>query len=251
MRSIFSKTPQTVALTIAATLALTGCGKASEAEATNGEALAKVEAPSGTDWTKTVSKSEAGGHVLGNPEATISLIEFGSLTCGHCAAFEEEAFATIRDKYVASGLVKFELRNFLLNPYDIPATILTQCGGPEKYYPLTTQMFGNQNIIFDNASKAGQPALQATFQLPEGQRWPKLASQLGLIEFFAQRGISKDQANACLADTAATTALVNNTNAASAEYDITGTPTFVLNGKKIDFAGWADLETKLQALGAR
>ncbi len=82
-------------------------------------------------------------------------------------------------------------------------------------------------------------------------RFVRLAEQLGLISFFQQRGISEDQAKACLADTATAEKLMNGTQKAAEEHNIEGTPTFLLNGQKIEGTTWAMIETKLKEAGAR
>ncbi|WP_367947433.1 thioredoxin domain-containing protein [Sphingopyxis sp. BSNA05] len=98
---------------MALALALAACGEASEGEAganTSGS-IEAVEAPAGQKWSETVSKTEAGGIVMGNPDAPLKLVEYMSITCSHCKDFGEQAFAPLRDTYVESGRVSFEIRN--------------------------------------------------------------------------------------------------------------------------------------------
>jgi protein-disulfide isomerase len=73
----------------------------------------------------------------------------------------------------------------------------------------------------------------------------------GMTEFFASRGISRDQAATCLADSAKADALAKQTETASTRYQVTGTPTFFINAAPVGTADWATLEPKLQAAGAR
>ncbi|WP_017670310.1 thioredoxin domain-containing protein [Blastomonas sp. AAP53] len=235
-------------------LSLAACGGEADTAAegaTKGEPIAAIPAPAGKNWAETVTKTDKGYYVLGNPEAPIKLVEYASLTCSHCADFAETAFATIRDKYVASGRVSFELRNFVREPLDLTASMLTRCGPDESYFALTEQVLANQADIFTKAQAMGQQRFEAVLALPDNQRYVALAEGTGLTDFFAQRGISRDQANQCLTNIDSARALADNTGTATREDKIQGTPTFFLNGRQVEFTGWPALETEIQAMGAR
>ncbi len=238
---------------LALAMALTGCGEATEGEgaATSGEALETVEAPAGQKWSDTVSVTEAGGYVMGNPDAPIKLVEYMSITCSHCATFGEQAFDSIRDTYVNSGRVSFEVRNFVRDPLDLSAAILSQCGGEAPYFPLTKQALNNQGPMFEKAQAMGDEKYNQILQMDAKTRFVVLAEELGLISFFQQRGISEDQAKACLADEAKAEALMAQTKTAVDEFNIQGTPTFLLNGQIVEGTNWPTVETKLQEAGAR
>lgn len=241
-----------IALPLMLTLASCGGGADTKSEGpTKGEAIAAIPAPAGKSWAETVTKLPNGYYLLGNPEAPIKLVEYASLTCSHCADFAETAFASIRDKYVSSGRVSFELRNFVREPLDLTASMLTRCGPEGSYFALTEQVLGNQADIFTKAQAMGQQRFDQVLALPDNQRYVALAEGTGLIDFFAQRGISRDQANQCLTNIDAARALADNTGKATKEDKIAGTPTFFLNGRQVDFTGWPALETELQAMGAR
>lgn len=235
-------------------LSLAACGEKADTSAQGapkGEAIAAIAAPAGKNWSETVTKTPDGYFVLGNPQAPIKLVEYASLTCSHCADFAESAFATIRDKYVASGRVSYELRNFVREPLDLTASMLTQCGPQESFFALTEQVLANQGDIFTKAQAMGQQRFDQVLALPDNQRYVALAEGVGLTDFFAQRGISRDQSNQCLTNIDAARALADNTGKATREDKITGTPTFFLNGRQVEFTGWPALETELQAMGAR
>lgn len=238
---------------LALAMALTGCGEATEGEgaATSGEALETVEAPAGQKWSDTVSVTEAGGYVMGNPDAPIKLVEYMSITCSHCATFGQQAFDSIRDTYVNSGRVSFEVRNFVRDPLDLSAAILSQCGGEAPYFPLTKQALNNQAAMFQKAQALGDEKYSQILQMDAKTRFVVLAEELGLISFFQQRGISEDQAKACLADEAKAEALMAQTKVAADEQNIQGTPTFLLNGQTVEGTNWPVVETKLQEAGAR
>lgn len=235
------------------TLGLGACDKKDDAAASgasSSEPIAKIAAPAGKAWTETFSATPDGGYLMGNPNAPIKVIEYGALSCSHCAEFSETGFPKLRDDYVASGRVSFELRLFLLNALDMPAVLLATCGSPETAIPLSEQFWGWQRTMFANLQK-DEAAFQRISTLPVDQRFATLAQLSGMSEFFASRGIAAAQGASCLADTAKATKLAATTEQWSKEYDITGTPTFFVNGNKTSVAGWPELEAMLQKAGAR
>ncbi|WP_367947434.1 DsbA family protein, partial [Sphingopyxis sp. BSNA05] len=104
--------------------------------------------------------------------------------------------------------------------------------------------------MFEKAQAMGDATYNDILASAPETRFVRLAEQLGLIAFFQQRGISEDQAKACLANTATAEALMNDTQKAVEEYDIQGTPTFLLNGQKVDGTNWVAVESKLKEAGA-
>jgi protein-disulfide isomerase len=239
-----------IAVPLALGLAACGGKKADEAP-TSGKPIAPIAAPAGKSWTDMVAKTDAGGYRLGNPDAPIKLVEYGALSCSHCAEFAKESFAKLRDDYIASGRVSYELRYFMLNPYDVPAALLATCGATEAVIPLSEQFWAWQPNMFQNVQALGDEKLKAIGAMSPPQQIPAIANAAGMTEFFASRGIAHDQANACLADTAKAKALADQTEKATKEFNVTGTPTFILNGVSIGSMSWADLEAKLQQAGAR
>lgn len=239
---------------LAAALAVTACGKSdsgASGSVTRAEPIAKVAAPAGSTWSDKVVVTPEGGYLMGNPNAPIKLVEYGALSCSHCAEFADKGFAKLRDEYVNSGRVSYELHLFMLNPLDIPAALLTTCGAPESVIPLAEQFWVWQPNMFTNLQAAGDAKLQAAGQLPPNQRFAAIAALAGMTPFFAERGVAADQANACLANGEKATAFANDTQKVSDEKGVTGTPWFYLNGKDIQTQTWETLEPMLQAAGAR
>ncbi len=235
----------------AAPLMLAGCNEADGVDGEiAGEALPEIAAPAGTSWTETVTISDEGGYILGNPDAPLKLVEFASHTCGACANFAVNGKPTLKDKYVASGRVSFELREIFLNPFDVVIATMTQCGAKEQMQPLSDEVWQNLEQVFTGLQ--GNPeAVQAAAQLPVDQRFARIAEVTGLLDFFAARGLSAEQARTCLTDEAKIQTLVQTAEAQGKENNVTGTPTFLLNGKKLDENQWAQLEPLLQRAGAR
>jgi protein-disulfide isomerase len=238
-------------LLAAAPLALAACGDdAAPGEVAEGEALPAVTAPPGTSWTETVTVTPEGGFMIGNPDAPLKLIEYASHTCGHCATFSVTGKQPLKSKYVASGVVSFEQREVFLNPFDIVIATMAQCGAKEQMQPLSDEVWQNLQQVIEG-TQTNPAAMEAASSLPAGQRLGAVAQASGLIDFFAARGLSADQARACLADTAKIDAMVKASETQATEAGVTGTPTFVLNGKKLDVNTWEMLEPILQRAGAR
>jgi protein-disulfide isomerase len=242
-------------LTLAvAPLALAACKQEAATpgnDAPKGDAVAAVPAPAGTSWATTFAKTADGGYLVGNPNAPVKLVEYGALSCSHCAEFSETSTAELRGTFVASGKVSYELRFFMLNALDIPATLLATCGSTEAVLPLAEQFWAWQPNMFANLKAAGDAQFQAAGALAPNQRFAALAKIGGMDSFFAARGIPAAQGAACLADVNKATALADATTKAGTEKEINGTPTFFLNGTKLNEGSWPGVKTALQAAGAR
>jgi len=244
---------RTIALAFAVAplaLGLAACGK-KEGEIPSGAPIAKIAAPADKPWADTVVKTEEGGYLMGNPNAPIKLVEYGSLTCSHCAEFAEKGAAPLRDNFVASGRVSFEFRNFVRDPIDITSAMLARCGQPESFFALIDQLFANQPKVFARLDALGQAGQTAMMNQPDAKRFIAIGEGTGLTEFVSSRGIAKDQANQCLANVGEAQALAERTQKAGEEFDISGTPTFLINGAKVDANTWEQIKARLEQLGAR
>ena len=240
-------------LVLALALAAAGCGKkdasapAAETAAANPDAPA-ASAPAG-GWVDQVVATPEGGFRMGNPQAPVTLIEYGSMTCPHCADFSVNASPRLKAGYVATGKVSYEFRNFVRDGFDLTAALLARCDGPEPFFKLTEQLYATQQEWIGKISalpKAEQDRIQA---LPVDSQGPAVAQAAGLDQFMKQRGIGWDKARSCIADKAAQDKLMSLREGATTRFNLEGTPTFVVNGKKIDGAGWDALEPALKAAG--
>ncbi|MFT4026938.1 MAG: thioredoxin domain-containing protein [Novosphingobium sp.] len=231
-------------------LGLTACGK-KEAADLGGEKIAPIAAPAGKAWADTVAKTADGGYVMGNPNAPIKLVEYGSLSCPHCAKFAQEGYDALVGEFVGSGRVSYEFRSFAIHPQDVPLTVLAQCGSTEAFFPLIHQIYTNFDAMNAPLSDpATQPKLAAAEKIAPPQRFVALAEALGYTEFFAQRGIALDQAKACLANGANAQAVADHAQKYG-DAGINSTPTVLINGTKLDATDWADARKALMAAGAR
>ena len=146
--------------------------------------------------------------------------------------------------------MSYEIRNQIHHPVDLTIAMLARCGSPESFHPLANQAWANFEPIMTNVQASGA-ALDQAVQGPEAQRFQAIADVTGLIDFFAARGISRDQAMQCLGNTELARQIIERSNTQSEELNVTGTPTFFLNGGRIEGTNWASVEAALQAAGAR
>jgi len=241
------------AFAASAALTLVACGSKDDATpgaAPTGGPLAAVPAPAGQVWSDVVSATDGGGMRMGNPNAPLKLLEYGSLSCPHCAKLANDGMKTLVDKYVNSGKVSYEFRSFPIHGIiDVPLTVMVRCADPAAFFPLVEQIYTDQPALMARAEQ-GNAQAQAASQLPPNQRFAALADAFGLTDWFAARGLSKDQAHSCLADTAAAEKVAKEGQKWSDD-GVNQTPTLVLNGQTLELAEWKELEPALQNAGAR
>ena len=199
------------------------------------------------DWTKRVAQTPEGGYVMGNPAARVKVVEYGSLTCSHCARFASTAKAALAAR-VRTGKVSFEFRNYVLNGSDVAASLVARCGGTTRFFPLVEQFYATQAQWMGKIN-AVPPAQQQQIQaLPEGQRLVRLAAVGGLTQAAAQAGLAPARTNACLADAGALTRLIRLAEAAEAQ-GVNGTPTFFVNGTMAPVNDWPGIEALIVQAG--
>ncbi len=233
-----------------AVLALAGCDKKQPGADTNAPiAIQQVPPPPGGDWTQSVTATPAGGFLMGNPNAKLKLIEYGSLTCPHCREFDEKGVPTLIGTYIKSGQVNWEFRNYVRDSFDIAATLIARCNGPTSFFPLARALYKDQSVWVGKIQAAPQAQLEAMQNLPPNQQFVQEAQLAGLQQWAALRGVPEAKSNQCLTDSGSVDRLVQMASDATTQYpDFPGTPTFILNGKMLDkTATWEALEPQLKA----
>jgi protein-disulfide isomerase len=232
---------------LVALVVLAGCDKKADTPPVSQTGGTGLQAPSGTDWTETIGVTPEGGFLMGNPDAPVKLVEYASLTCPHCRDFSRDATAPLRDTYVKSGKVSWEFRSFPLNPIDVAATLLATCQGPGPAFKLFEQSFLELDkwvLPFQKLTKEQQEAIAV---LPETEQFAGLAKAGGLDTFYRVRGLPAGRADACLTDKAKIDAIVAMRDRGIKEDKVEGTPTFILNGTKVDEPPtWTALEPVLK-----
>ena len=229
-------------------LALGGCNKTADTSATT--AQSSVAAPAGTSWTETTSVTPDGGMLMGNPAASVKLVEYGALSCPHCAKFSIDSAEGLKT-LISKGTVSYELRTFLIHPQDVPASLLARCNGAGPFFAIAEQMFATQNDWLSKSSTITPADQQSWATMTPNQVAASMADKLGLVEFVQQRGIPADKAKACLADPEGVKTLEKIAKVANDEFKISGTPTFIINGQVVpNVTTWTDLEPELKKAGA-
>ena len=151
-----------------------------------------------------------GDMTLGDPKAKVQMVEYASLSCVHCAAFNNEVFPAFRKKYIDTGKVHYTFREILTPPQQVAAAgfITARCAGKDRYFPILDAMFHE----FDAWSKSGDV-------------------RASLLKAGKAGGLSDQQVMACGADEQALETLQARVAENVKLGDITGTPTFSFNGK--------------------
>lgn len=182
----------------------------SAAESSLGSTMISSPANAATDTAADVDTSRVIDMSAGNPDAAVTLIEYSSFTCPHCARFNQTVYDQLRETYVDTGLVHFIKREVYFDAYGLWAGMLARCAGPERY-------FGIVEILFT-----------------EQQDWARAedASQVAdrLRRIGLRTGMTDDQVNACLSDRDMATAMMAVYQQGVEEYGIRSTPSFVING---------------------
>ena len=228
-------------------LGLAACSKSDNPAA--GDSVAAVAAPAGQSWSDVIAPTPDGGMIMGNPKAPIKLLEYGSLSCPHCAHLANEGMAKLIGTYVNSGRVSYEYRSFAIHGIDIPLTVLAHCADQSAFFGLVEQMYANQEALMKRAMD-GQAQAKAAEALPPAQRLVAMSDAYGFTQFFSARGVPVAKANACLANTAAATLVAKQAESWGAN-GIDSTPTLIINGVRSTALAWPELEAALKAAGAR
>lgn len=224
------------ALALAAAMAagLAACG-----ESGNGMAsTARVDSEHLSSKTYDLDFGREGDVVIGAEDAPVEIVEYASTTCGHCAAFHVEVanlprdvqtpvFPKLKEKYIETGLVKYTIREFPTPPaaLAIQAFMLAECLPEDRYYPFLDVLFRTQkNWAQVTSFEEGRARLTAIAQ---------------------QSSLTPDRINACLTNDASFQAIQAQTAEGTEKFDVRGTPTVFINGRKLDGLAYADRRTGL------
>ncbi len=247
---------------VMATVVLAGCGSeqtpadaaakgkasASTPAAATAAAPAAPGAPKSVDWSKHVEKTADGGFRVGNPDAAVKLVEFGSFTCSHCADFHKQAHEILKSQYVAGGKVSYELRNFVMNPADYAASLVARCQQPAAYFALADTFFRTQENWLKPFMDIPKEKVDELNAMSPEKRLLKYIELGGLTNMLKARGIGQAKVEQCLSDKSGEAELEAIRKQAVDVYKLDGTPTFVINGEKQDKVyGWEALKPKLDA----
>jgi len=169
-----------------------------------------------------------GAPMLGDPNAPVTLVEYASTTCGHCKGFHDQVFPDLKAKYIDTGKVKLHFIMMPTQPVGIALAgeAIARCAGEAKYFDVIDTLFDAQDTLF---SAAQNP-------------WLLQQELRGIGETY---GLDKNEVGSCMDDEA----IVEMTRAGvqAAPPEITGTPSFVINGVKLELESLDDLSAALDA----
>lgn len=146
---------------------------------------------------------------LGNASASVTVIEYASTTCPHCAHFYATTYPELKKRYIDTGKIRYIYREFVLNQLDAAAVMLLRCTDKAKYFPLLDALFQKQS--------------EWVVQKP-------LPPLLGLAK---QAGFTEESFNQCLSNQALLDKIDAMRQRASGKLGVNSTPTFFVNGKKL------------------
>ncbi len=212
-------------------------------------ALLTVSAARPRDWTQTVTVTPAGAFVLGNPQAKVRLVEYGSYTCPHCAHFAEES-ATPLKAMIRSGSTAWEYRHLIRDRMDLAAAIVARCTGARGFFGATEAIFAAQNDWLARGYQFEQLNGSQLRLYAQADQLRALADGSGLTALVQARGLIPAAAAACFNDDAAIARITAMT--AATPDGVTGTPSFFINGRIVPrSADWTTLQPALRAAGAK
>jgi protein-disulfide isomerase len=147
--------------------------------------------------------------ILGNPDAPITIVEYASLTCPHCAHFTNEVLPELKKKWIDTGKAKLVLRDYPLDEPALRAAMIARCAPPDRFYAYTDMFFGAQD------------------------KWVTAHDYRdALARLVKLGGMSREEFDNCLKNTALENKIVEGRLIASKELDVNSTPTFFINGTK-------------------
>ena len=148
---------------------------------------------------------------IGPADAKITVVEYGSMTCGHCANFATKVFPEFKTKYIDSGKVRFIFREFPLDNLAAAASMLARCAGGDKTFPMVETLY----------------AKQADWAFSNGNPVPKL------FDIAKQAGFTQESFDKCLTDQKLLDQITAQRTRASEAFGVSATPTFFINGKRL------------------
>jgi protein-disulfide isomerase len=157
-----------------------------------------------------------GDQILGNANAPVTIVEYASMTCPHCASFHETIFPELKKRFIDTGKVRFVFREFPLDPLAAAASLLARCAGGDKFFPMVETLFAQQN------EWRVQKPLQPLFAIAQ------------------QAGFTQQTFDACLENQQMLQGLEEARTRAAQRFNVQSTPTFFINGRQ--FRGTLTLE---------
>ena len=162
---------------------------------------------------------------LGEANAPLTIVEYASFTCPHCAAFHDENLPKLKAEYIDTGKVRFIQRDVYFDQPGLWAGILARCGGDDKFFPVSGMLFDEQE------------------QWLAGGSGDEIATNLRRIGLKA--GMTEEQMTACWEDTAKVEQLIATFQTNATADEVEATPTFIIGGEKVQNGPWEELKAKI------
>lgn len=227
-------------LMIAAAVALVAIGgylfmdRASDDTAAVGSTLVanaatpEVLVQAADDTEETIDLSRVVEMSEGNPDAAVTIIEFSSFTCPHCARYNASVFPQMREAYIDTGLINYIKREVYFDAYGLWAALVARCGGVMSYSGIAEMIYAEQS----EWARAGESNDVADALRSIGRR----------------AGLDNDQLNACLTDREMAVALMETYRQGVEDYGINSTPSFVINGETHPNMSFAEFQAIIDPL---
>ncbi|MGB7241334.1 MAG: DsbA family protein [Sulfitobacter sp.] len=165
--------------------------------------------------------------MVGNPDAPVTVIEYASFTCPHCASFHAGSFKKLKADYIDTGKINFIYREVYFDRYGLWASMIARCAGPDKFFGMADLIYTGQS----QWTRAGEPAA--------------IIEELRKIGLLA--GLDKDTLEACLQDADKARTLVAWYQKNAAADGVESTPSFVINGKKYSNMAYDEMSELIDA----
>lgn len=212
-----------------------------------GMAVLALSAPApaqGRDRSAQVAPTPGGGHLFGDPAARTRIVEWASYTCPHCARFAAESKAPLAP-LLRSGAANFEYRHLIRDPLDLAAVIVARCGGPRRFARLNAAIYAGQDVWLKRGAEFARTNAATLAQAEPGAQLRGLAEGAGLLAIGRANGLTDVALMRCFADRAAIDGLVAQSRSAPPE--VTGTPSFFVDGRYTGVHDWQRLQPLLVA----
>lgn len=165
--------------------------------------------------------------VLGQAEAPVTIVEYASFTCPHCAAFHQDNLPKLKAEYIDTGKVRFIQRDVYFDAVGLWAGILARCAGDDKYYAVADMLMKDQKTWLDAKTMDDVSA--------------------NLRKIGAKAGMTSEQMDACWNDKQKVADLVATFQTHATEDKVEGTPSFVIDGEKVQNQPWDDMKKIIDA----
>jgi protein-disulfide isomerase len=198
------------------------------------------------DWTAQAALTPERGMRIGNPEAKIRLVEYGSLWCSHCREHYMAGIGPLTTDFIRTGKVSYEFRNVVLNGPDLAATLLARCGTPADFWRRIDSLYRRQPEWQRNYAFVPAADLEKMQALAPEARIVAFARAAKMDAFLRPLGVTEAAFSRCLTDRTEIDRVTEDNRKAIEGAGVRATPTFLINGSVAEnIAGWEDLRQQL------